>query len=453
MKIQVIDERSPYLYQVIDLGDANSKTLGFFTKDGFIKQAKKKLIIIAVDSQSQLLGYLMYAIRRKDRSIRLIHLCIDQRYRGQKVARKLVEYLTQRTREYQGIGLHCRRDYGIDPMWRKLGFIYAGEKPAKSKNKILTHWWLDYGKLNLFSNRDRQVTESSLCAILDLAIFQKLCLSTAESNPAVFSLLADWLKSEITLCLTDEVFLQINSIEDSLKRKKLYNFALTFSKLDYDNIETLSDSVISFCQEYNLALDRFSRLHLIKTIASPAQIFITQNKSLLDIEDKIYDRFGLSLKTPTEIITQIDELNDRPNYQPVKLAGTELKVIGIEKGQEAKLVASFREGETTAEFFQKVSQFITGSDRFNCWAICDGEDFIGLYVYARHNNYELEIPLLRIKASSLTVTLADHLIYQATLTSAEENRYFTKISDAFYLLRLLKPFNKKTLLAKLIILG
>jgi len=65
----------------------------------------------------------------------------------------------------------------------------------------------------------------------------------------------------------------------------------------------------------------------------------------------------------------------------------------------------------------------------------------------------LEIPLLRIKASSLTVTLADHLIYQATLTSAEENRYFTKISDAFYLLRLLKPFNKKTLLAKLIILG
>lgn len=127
MKIQVIDERSPYLHQVIDLGDANSKTLGFFTKDGFIKHAKKELIIIAVDSQSQLLGYLMYAIRRKDRYVRLIHLCIDQRYRGQKVARKLVEYLKQRTREYQGISLHCRRDYEIDPMWISLGFICATE--------------------------------------------------------------------------------------------------------------------------------------------------------------------------------------------------------------------------------------------------------------------------------------------------------------------------------------
>lgn len=54
-----------------------------------------------------------------------------------------------------------------------------------------------------------------------------------------------------------------------------------------------------------------------------------------------------------------------------------------------------------------------------------------MYVYARLNNYELEIPLLRIKASSLTVTLADHLIYQATLTSAQENRQFTKITDSF----------------------
>ncbi|MEM8722929.1 MAG: hypothetical protein AAGE84_27210 [Cyanobacteria bacterium P01_G01_bin.39] len=77
MKIQVIDERSPYLQQVIDLGDANSKTLGFFTRDGFIKHAKKGFIIIAVDSQSQLLGYLMYAINRQDRCVRLIHLCSD----------------------------------------------------------------------------------------------------------------------------------------------------------------------------------------------------------------------------------------------------------------------------------------------------------------------------------------------------------------------------------------
>ena len=193
----------------------------------------------------------MYDIRRKDRSIRLIHLCVNKQYRGQKVAKKLVEYLKQRTREYQGISLYCRRDYDIDPMWIKLGFICLGEKPAKTKHKTLTHWWLDYGQPDLFSHRDRQATEYSLCAMLDLTIFQKLCLSTAKSNPEVFSLLADWLKSELTLCLTDEVFLKINSIEDIYKRKRLYGFAFNFSKLNYENLETLSNSVISFCQEYN----------------------------------------------------------------------------------------------------------------------------------------------------------------------------------------------------------
>ncbi|MEM8722930.1 MAG: N-acetyltransferase [Cyanobacteria bacterium P01_G01_bin.39] len=333
-------------------------------------------------------------------------------------------------------------------MWISLGFICLGEKPAKTKHKTLTHWWLNYDQLNLFSNRDRQVTESSLCAMLDLAIFQELCLSTAESNPEVFSLLADWLESEVTLCLTDEIYLKINSIEASFQREKLYSFAFGFSKLDYENIKTLSDSVSSFCQEYNLSLDRFARPHLIKTIASQAQIFITQNKSLLGIRDRIYDRFGLSLKTPTEIITQIDELNDRPNYQPVKLAGTQLKIIGIKKGQEAKLVESFRGGETTAEFFQKISQFITEGDRFECWTICDGADFIGLYVYARLNNYELEIPLLRIKASSLTVTLADHLIYQATLTSAKENRQFTKITDSFLSRPVIEAIQQKNAFSK-----
>ncbi|MEM7593769.1 MAG: GNAT family N-acetyltransferase [Cyanobacteria bacterium P01_A01_bin.83] len=448
MEIQVIDERSPYLEQVIELGDANRKTLGGFTKGAFIEHAKKGFIIIALNSQSQLLGYLMYAIRQKDRCIRLIHLCIDQQYRGQKIARKLVEDLKQKTKEYQGISLHCRRDYGIDSMWRKLGFICVGEKAAKTKHKILTHWWLDYDQLNLFSSRDRLVTESSLCAMLDLAIFQELCLSTAESNPEVFSLLADWLKSELTLCLTDEVSFLINSIEDNFKRKKLYNFKFNFSQLDYENIESFSESVISFCQEYNLSFDRFTRPHLIKTIASQAQIFITQNKSLLGIRDRIYDRFGLSLKTPTEIITQIDELNDRPSYQPVKLAGTQLKVVSIEKGQVEKLVESFREGETTAEFFQKISQFITEGDRFECWAICDGTDFIGLYVYARLNSYELEIPLLRIKASSLTATLAAHLIYQATLTSAKENRQFTKITDAFLSSSVIEAIQQKNAFSK-----
>lgn len=74
----------------------------------------------------------MYDIRRKARCIRLIHLCIDQQYRGQGITRKLVEYLKNSTKHYQGISLYCRRDYQIDPMWMSLRFVSQGEKPAKA---------------------------------------------------------------------------------------------------------------------------------------------------------------------------------------------------------------------------------------------------------------------------------------------------------------------------------
>ncbi len=431
IKIQIIDERSPYYKQVIELGDANTKTLGFCTRQTFLVHAKKKSIIIALNARSQLLGYLMYAIRRRDRCIRLVYLCIDEKYRGQKIAKKLVEDLKQRTKEYRGITLHCRRDYEISPMWSRLGFIYQGEKPARSKNKVLTHWWLDYGEPNLFSHRDRQLTESSLCVMLDLAIFQELCLSKGESNLEAKSLLADWLESELTLCLTDEIFAKIHHIENKIKRDKLYNFALGFPRLDYSDIKNLDLSLTNFCQEYDLFIDRFELNHLVKTIATQAQIFITQNKSLLALRDRIYDCFGLSLKTPTELIIQLDELSNKPNYQPVKLAGTQLKIIRIGIKEERKLLKFISDRETTVEFSQKVHRFVTESDRFECWVICNGNESIGLCVYGRHNDYELEIPLLRIDDLNLAATLAYHLIYQATLRSAKENRKFVKITDLF----------------------
>ena len=47
IKIQIIDERSPYYKQVIELGDANTKPLGFCTRQTFLVHAKKKSIIIA----------------------------------------------------------------------------------------------------------------------------------------------------------------------------------------------------------------------------------------------------------------------------------------------------------------------------------------------------------------------------------------------------------------------
>lgn len=48
----------------------------------------------------------------------------------------------------------------------------------------------------------------------------------------------------------------------------------------------------------------------------------------------------------------------------------------------------------------------------------------------------------------MTVTLADHLIYQATLISAQENRQFTKITDAFLSATVIEAIQQKNTFSK-----
>ena len=85
IKIKIINDKSPYLESVIKLGDANKKTLGFFSRGAFINQASKGLIIVAINDCNNCVGYLMYRIAKKVNQVKLVHLCIDREYRGQKI--------------------------------------------------------------------------------------------------------------------------------------------------------------------------------------------------------------------------------------------------------------------------------------------------------------------------------------------------------------------------------
>lgn len=91
---EIIDQNSPYLETVINLGDANNKTLGFFPKGAFIEHAAKKTIIVAISPQKECIGYLLYKTKeRHNKRIRLIHLCINENWRKKGIPEKLVNHL------------------------------------------------------------------------------------------------------------------------------------------------------------------------------------------------------------------------------------------------------------------------------------------------------------------------------------------------------------------------
>ena len=192
VSIEEIDDKSQYLDTVIKLGDANKATLSFFPKGAFHKHAIRRQIIVALENKTECIGYLLYDVSSKYNRVKILHLCIAPSHQGKGVARQLVDYLIKITKQYTGIGLTCRRDYGLDSMWTKLNFVAQYNKPAKTIGKESTYWWLDHGHPNLFSNAANEQREHKYCVVLDDNIFFNFLVESNVDNEESKFLLADW---------------------------------------------------------------------------------------------------------------------------------------------------------------------------------------------------------------------------------------------------------------------
>jgi len=433
--IEAIDDKSPHLESIIALGDAHKATLGFLPKGAFLEHAARRQILVALQHQTGCIGYLLYGSSRSHNRITIIHLCISSSHRGKGVARKLFNYLTQITQESSGIGLTCRRDYQLDNMWSGFGFVPQSYKPAKTAQKELTYWWLDHGYPNLFSNAATQQRESKLCVIIDPDIFFELYTSETITSEESQSLLADWLEPELDLCVTNEIFNRINDISNISERKRQHNLAKKFTCLPCQNqrVDASYQSLQTLFFNQKIAIDESNLRNLARTIASDVHILVTHNSCLLDIADNIYENFRLSILRPTDLIANLYELHKNHEYQPICLAGTLLEQVRIQRGKESILYEHFnadQQGETKAEFQQKLRRFLAEPDKFECFIVLEEKKQpLALVVYDRHKRHELDIPMIRVGENPLGATIGHHLIFQATLLSAREQRNFTRISD------------------------
>jgi GNAT superfamily N-acetyltransferase len=450
LKIETIDDKSSHLQTVIELGDADKKTLGFFPEGAFREYAALRQIILAIESQSRCIGYLLYRYSSEHNRIAIIHLCVAPSERKKGVAKLLVNYLKEITQEYSGIGLRCRRDYKLDKFWSSLGFVAQSDIPAKTPGELLTNWRLDYGHPNLLSTLTNQQREFKLFVVIDTEIFFYLYTDEERKFAEAKSLLADWLQPYLEVCITDEVFNKINNENVENERNKMRKFAQNLTCLTCPNrrLDMIEQPLRKFFKEKNFLIDEYEVRNIARTLASDIYTYITCNSSLLDIAEDIYECFKLSILRPVELITRLDELRRKPEYQPVRLAGTQLEQTRLQKGQEAILNSyfqSFNQGESRAEFQQRLHRFLAEPDKFECSVVLEGENQpLALVVYDRHKKHELEIPMLRVGDNPLAATVTHHLIFQATLVSAREQRQFTRVTDTGLQETVIKVVQKDT---------
>ena len=105
MTIEFIDNRNKFFSDVKTLGRKNSATLGFMPDGGFEDHAKNKCIIVAHDDKI-LAGYLMFRVVSRSSRVSIVHLCVNNDYRGKGVSTALLKALKEKyEKTHRGISL------------------------------------------------------------------------------------------------------------------------------------------------------------------------------------------------------------------------------------------------------------------------------------------------------------------------------------------------------------
>jgi ribosomal protein S18 acetylase RimI-like enzyme/predicted nucleic acid-binding protein len=437
--IQEIDQDSPYLEQVIALGDAHSNTLGFLPREAFKKHARERHILIAVGEDQQLAGYLLYRVSSRHYRASIVHLCIDPKKRRSGIAKKLVEILHEKTKHLSGIRLSCRRDYDTaNKLWPELGFVYLFEKPGRGKDgEKLFIWWLDYNNRLLFSPVEEFPT-TKIRVAMDANIF--LDLQAGEERVDAkesHALLADWLQEEIELCITEELKIEINRNPNEQQRTANLAYANNFILLtsNQNEFDDASEKLQRFLPENKTENDRSDRRQLARTIASDVQYFVTRDDKLLRNKEELYETFGLTIIRPSELITRMDELQRESEYQPQRLAGTGLKTRRVQFKEQDGIEQQFQchdQQESTTDIRRQLRHFLSEPTRYESLITLDeNQTPLAIFVYDMYSPDILDIPLFRVRKGSLGATLARFFIFQFLMTASKGQKKWIYVTDSF----------------------
>lgn len=324
----IIGENSKWLHDVQKLGDNSRPTLGFMPAQAFADYAKHKQIL-ALIIDNELVAYTMF--RYKKTSLIIVHFCVSAEHRGRGYAKELMNALCKQEKDYVSqFKLSCRRDYNLDNFWYSLGFAPMAEKSGRATktNSILTTWIRPNPECRSLFTVDVDSSAEKIRVVLDSNIVIALC---SENEVEVNALTQNFLSDYVEYYVSTEVFNEVNKQNDPEIRNKSRDFIKSwFSTIpSYD--ESLYAEVknhllsLKYAKEYSNTWYDIS--HISHAIAFGADAFVTRDTTWLNtpISDVIFEKYGLRIVSPAELIRHIDEIGSPSSYSPQKLVGLNLE--------------------------------------------------------------------------------------------------------------------------------
>ena len=410
-----IDHNSKYLKCVMDLWRPNASTLGFFPEGAFKEYATKKQIIVALNSEKYFVGYLLFRITPSRQEASIVHLCVVAEKQGQGIAKALVKELIKITNHLRGISLRCRRDFEANNLWPKLNFSAASESEGRANNgSILTRWWYQHQVADLFTSLIQEDFTDKLLVVIDANIFYDL---KNKSDDESMALRADYLADSIAICITTELFNEIDRSPNQRERESSRNFASQFHHLvcQLDDFDQVYNSIKPYLPTNPRPQDNSDFSHLARALHANAKFFCTRDGAILDKSNELYEEFGISVIRPVDLIVEIDSLYREQEYQPARLAGTLCEIAKVQSGQENLLVNAFLDkasSESQISLRQILRRLLISPQETDCLvAWSHSKEPLGLVAYNQVQSNCLSVKLFRVfPTHKLSTTILRYLI-------------------------------------------
>ena len=318
--------------KVLDVYEQNKAHLGFLPRGAFAPFVERNELLIACSGDT-VFGYLMFRYSKSNAKVRVTHICVDKKHRGQGVGKRLIEELKSRFDHVIRVTARCRKDFDSWAFWNlKSGFSAGHELAGRKKTgSILTEFYWEPRELPLFKQLAPDVptkAEALPIVALDANVFFDLYDPERHRHTEAIGILEDWLASELDLCVTTELMEDVKRSNDEQTVNKAKSDLHGWKVIGAGEAEIQSqlamvEQILGSVQE---ARSESDRRHLAIAIANGASAFVTRDNELLAKSEQLYEQFGLSLYRPSQLAVEFDVIQDNERYQLRELERSGLHV-------------------------------------------------------------------------------------------------------------------------------
>ncbi len=407
-----------YINKVQMHADNNKDAFGFLPFSSYEDMAlKNQLWLILCEKKENVVGYLMFGGTYP--KLKVFQLFADSGYRGQGIAKRLIEELINYGEKYNYSSLSARvaADLSSNGFWEKMGFLLSRQEVGgTTTDRLINIRTYQFPTKDLLSDlggereKDIKFVEKPVLAnptyALDLnPLFDITKKRSGELESKVllnlgFGSLFDIcitpeFKSELIRTSNDVLDDPILEIARSLPclpesdRNKLRRISAELRKIIFPDRSLSGKKSINDSSDLN---------HIAHCVVNNVSGYITRERSILKCSQTIYNNYGLKILSPQELLEPEDNAVPRKFHTSIGSDSIAIKRYSIENEESTKcflleegvdessiraLLSRSATSKSIKTLVASISNDIIG---FSSWNVPDQlNNTVELYIYYNRN--------------------------------------------------------------------